>query len=130
MQTPNRDKTLFIAAACWNWLAAAGYVLAGNPARAHFGLPPSNDPLSAQLFAALVALFGLGYYYVSRDTAKNRAIVKLGIIGKMLVFLIFVYHAATGNIPWTFVIPTLGDVVFAVLFLLFLRRTAGSQGKG
>jgi hypothetical protein len=46
--------------------------------------------------------------------------VKLGVVGKILVFILFFGHALAGTIPVGLAVPTVVDLLFAVLFLEFL----------
>jgi hypothetical protein len=117
-------KTLFTAGAVWNWMAAgaAVFVLPRPGARSALGLAPHADLLSLHLFAACVALFGLGYYWVAQDPSSNRSLIKLGVIGKPMVFAIFLGHALAGGIALVAVTPAIGDLVLGALFLEFLRK--------
>jgi hypothetical protein len=117
-------NALFIAAACWNWLAGGAILFAETPIRSWLGMPASNDPLSAQLFAATVIAFGIGYYLVGRETSRNRDLVKIGIVGKVLVFLLSLYHALAGDVPFAFVAAAAVDMIFAILFVEFLLHTS------
>lgn len=75
-------------------------------------------------FAALmIALFGYCYLQIARDPVRYRPLIHVGAMGKLLAF--------TGSaLPWAAGITgpripalILGDVVLAILFLDFLRRT-------
>jgi hypothetical protein len=120
-------RWLFIAAAVWNLLSAAAVALLLGDARFRqgMGFPGPADTISLQLLAACLFVFGLGYYWVSADLSRNRDLVKLGVIGKPLVFLVFLGHAVMKEIPALLVAPSLVDLLFGVLFLEFLRRTRG-----
>jgi hypothetical protein len=122
-------RWLFITAAIWNLLSAGAVVLLSGDAgfRQRMGFPGGADPISLQLLAACLLVFGLGYYWVSGDLSRNRDLVKLGVIGKPLVFLVFLGHAVMKEIPALLVAPSLVDLLFGVLFLEFLL---GTRGKG
>jgi hypothetical protein len=94
-------RWLFITAAIWNLLAAAAVALLLGDARFRqgMGFPGPADTISLQLLAACLLVFGLGYYWVSGDLSGNRDLVKLGVIGKPLVFLVFLGHAVMKEIP-------------------------------
>jgi hypothetical protein len=120
-------RWLFITAAIWNLLSAVAalFVLTDSSFRRVLGFPGTADTISLQLLAACLFVFGLGYYWVSRDLSRNRDLVKLGVIGKPLVFLIFFGHALVKEIPVLLVAPSAVDLLFGVLFLEFLLRTRG-----
>jgi hypothetical protein len=46
--------------------------------------------------------------------------VQIGIIGKLLTFLLFLSNAIGGTLPFVLMIPAGGDALFAFLFLEFL----------
>jgi hypothetical protein len=110
---------LFYAAAIFNWLAAAT-VIAKAVSPSLIAIDSPFDPFSAQVFALFVAVFGYGYFLVSRDPGRNEGIVWMGIVGKLLTFLLFLGNAVAGNFPPVLLIPAAGDVLFAFLFLEFL----------
>ena len=120
-------RLLFLAAAAWNMLSAAAvlFLLTSLKFRSEMGYPGQVDTISLQLLATCLFVFGVGYYWVSRDLARNRDLVKLGVIGKPLVFLIFLAHALSREIPASLVAPSVVDLLFGVLFLEFLVRTRG-----
>ena len=65
-------------------------------------------------------VFGIGYYWVSKDIHQNHAVVKMGIIGKIIVFVGLTADAVAGNISILLVGPGIIDLIFAILFIEFL----------
>ena len=120
-------RALFFAAAAWNALSGGAVLLFLTNAtrRSQMGFRGAPDTISLQLLATCLFVFGLGYYWVSRDLSRNRDLVKLGVIGKPLVFLVFFGHALAQQIPMRLVIPSVVDLLFGALFLEFLLRTRG-----
>jgi hypothetical protein len=120
-------RWMFLAAAAWNAFAAGAvlFLLTNATFRMHMGISKPADPLSPQLLASCLFLFGLGYYWVSRDLSENHGIVKLGVAGKVVVFILFFGHALAGTIPVTLAVPTVVDLLFAALFLEFLIHWRG-----
>jgi hypothetical protein len=118
-------RLLFLAAAVWNALAAGAvlFLLTRAKFRQEMGFPGPPDTISVQLLASCLFVFCFGYYWVSRDLSRNRDLVKLGVIGKPLVFFVFFGHAVARDIPMVLVIPSLMDLLFGVLFLEFLVRS-------
>ncbi len=115
-------KYLFVIAAIWNIAFALGFLFLTRLFLEMFGLQTPASLVWLQLFFALVLVFGLGYYWVSRDLNNNRAIVVMGIVGKSLVFLIFAYHWMVGGIPTLVALAGSGDLLFAALFLEFIFK--------
>jgi hypothetical protein len=120
-------RWLFVTAAIWNLLSAGAvlFLLTDASFRREMGFPGPADSISLQLLAACLFVFGLGYYWVSQDLSRNRDLVKLGVVGKPLVFLVFLGHAFIKEIPVLLVAPSVVDLLFGALFLEFLLRTRG-----
>jgi len=118
-------KWLFIIGAIWNWGAALLFFFWCDPIFAWLNMKTLNYPAVMQLAMVLVFVFGIGYYWVSKDLSKNHDIVRLGIIAKILVFLLFSYHYLIGNIPLLLNLCGVVDLIFAILFMEFLK----SAGK-
>ena len=121
----NYYRWLFVAAALWNAISAGAvlFLLTNPKFRQELEFPGPADTISLQLLASCLFVFGLGYYWVSRDLARNRDLVKLGVIGKPLVFIVFFGHALTHEIPVRLVLPSIVDLLLGALFLQFLLRT-------
>jgi hypothetical protein len=120
--TEKSVKTMFLTAAIFNWLV--GLALAAR-AQLLFGLfmvsPLPSEPLFLQLFSWLVIVFGIGYFWVSRDPAANVPIIRLGVLGKMSVVLVSLGCVATGVVSWQMMLLASADGVYALLFWRALK---------
>jgi hypothetical protein len=116
------SKTLFLTAAIFNW--AVGLVLAFK-AELLFELfrvtPAPTEPLFLQLFSWLVIVFGIGYFWASKDLAANVSIVKLGLLGKLSVVLVVLACILTGAVSWQMMLLASVDLVYAALFWRTLK---------
>ncbi len=124
--TENAYRRMFFVAALWN-LAGGVFIIAATAwLFASAGLPVPSPSLYYYAWIALFMTFGIGYYMVFRDMYRNRDIVLLGAIGKLAFAAVFLYQFVTrgGEIPRFFLVPVVGDLVFVVLFVLFLRFAA------
>lgn len=113
-------RHLFFVGALWNWGASVVFILFYKKIFTLLGMEIPLYPSIMHLFLVLVVTFGIGYYWVSRDIQKNHDIVRMGIIGKTLVFLLFLFHSLFGNLHPLFITVGAGDLIFAVLFIEFL----------
>ena len=115
-------KRIFLIGALWNLAGGAFILFATGWIFSTAGLTPPSPPAYYHSWIALFMVFGFGYYLVSRDLYRNRDIALLGAIGKLAFAAVFSYSliALPGQVPGFFLIPMAGDIVFAVLFLLFL----------
>jgi len=124
--TSKSMRIMFTTAAWFNWLA--GGAVAVN-AELLFGLfkitPLPTESLFPQLFAWLVIVFGIGYFWASRDPAANVPVIKLGIIGKLSVVLVSLACVLTGSVSWQMLILVSADALYAILFWRALKSIRG-----
>lgn len=85
---------------------------------------PAGDWLYPRIAGASIAAFGIGYLMVAYDLDRNRGIVLLGAIGKILVFLIVLIYAIKGSLGTWPVLAGFVDLALALAFIAFLRRYA------
>lgn len=113
------------------WVAAAYNLLAGLPpllglaqGSAIFGIVAPDPQVSVilQMMGLLVVAFGIGYAMVARDLVAGRAIVRMAIIGKLGVFALIGWHFIAGTMPLPVFAAAVGDLLFALGFIAFLRR--------
>ena len=113
---------MFVLAALYNLGLGFINLVFYSRIAAAFDMPASiREPdVFSQMAILLAMVYGVGYYMVSRDLYAHKGIVFLGIIGKVIVFLLFLYHFAFSGLPaQTFAIGV-GDLIFAILFCKFL----------
>jgi len=91
------------------------------------GMVPVTDNLQTliffRFFMIAVILFGIGYYWVSRDLLANRAVIWLGLVAKLMIFFTFAYYFTTGQSSFFSVLICSGDFIFSIFFAAFLRKT-------
>ncbi len=116
-------KNVFLAGAIWNVLGGAILLGIQDWVFSTADLNPPDPPLYFYGWIALFMTFGIGYYMVSRDLFNNQNIVILGIVGKLVFSGIFIYFliSASDLVPKLFLVPVVGDLVFVVLFGMFLN---------
>jgi len=115
--TANTFRTLFFTGAVFNWLVGLALLFDAPLLFRLFKVTPvPTEPLFIQLFAWLVIVFGVGYFWASRDPIGHAPIIKLGILGKASVFLVCLAATVTGMVSWQMMILASGDLVYAVLF--------------
>ena len=118
-------KRILLVGALWNLVGGTFIVVATGWIFSLSNLPVPSPSEYYYSWIALFMTFGLGYYLAYRDMYRNRDIVLLGAIGKLAFAAIFLYGYAThAALPLFFLIPTVGDILFAVLYLMFVRFAA------
>ncbi len=129
MENTSFGKILFFVGAIWNWALTVVFVSMYPELFSFLGMAPLENPVFLHLTFALVFVYGLGYYWVSKDTTQNHDIIMMGIIGKLIVFVICFYHWLVGNIHLLIVLAGTVDMVFVVLFIGFLRKYGVKEGR-
>ena len=119
---PKQDyyKTLFLVGAVWNWVATVSFAVGYTFMFPLFDMALPRYPVFFLLFLGLAFSFGIGYYLVSRDIFKNHAVVIMGIVGKLIVFVGLLWAWLCGDIHFIPFSAGIVDLLFAVLFIEFL----------
>lgn len=116
-------RMVFALAAAFNFLVGLPLLLAPVTFYAAMKQPLPGDLLTAQVAALLITVFGVGYAMVARNPPPNRPIVWLGLLGKAPLPLIVWLQVLAGKASFSAFTLTLGDALFAGLFLVFLLTT-------
>jgi hypothetical protein len=117
-----RYRTLFFLAALYNFAVALGAFAFHGRIFPLLGMEIPENPMWFQLFLGAVFVFGVGYYWVGRDPEGNRGLAALGVVGKVLVFLVLSIYFWAEEIPAAIWLLGVGDAIFAALFLEFLLQ--------
>ena len=126
-------RSLFLIAAIWAWLVSVPYIFIYKYTFPLVGMKIPESPVWFIFSCLCVALFGLGYFMVSRNLENNQGIVIMGTIGKLMVFFLFLSSTITGELSPLLMINASADLLFAVLFAEFLlfdnrrKRTGGTR---
>jgi len=116
-------KYLFIIGAIFNWIMGFSFIFLSifDPAIfEEFGTsyPPTLFFLHSLL--VLIITFGIGYFIVGMDINKDQGCVILGIVSKMLFFMMCVIYFLIGDLLMIIAILGSLDFIFACLFIEFL----------
>jgi len=114
-------KPLFVVAALYDLVLGTVFALGFKIILPRFGVPLPNHDAYLQLPAALIAIFGIAFWFVARDPARNRDIIKLGVLLKLAFSGIVLAHYARGTMPPMWVPFAVADLVFMAAFLAALR---------
>ena len=89
------------------------------------GMERPNHPFLWQGIGMIVGVYGIGYWLAARDFVRHWPIVLVGLLGKVLGPLGFVFNAISGTVPWSWGITCLpNDLLWwlpfgAMLYLAF-----------
>lgn len=114
-------RPLFVVAALYDIVLGAAFAFAFRPIYGRFGIALPNHDAYVQLPGLLIAIFGIGFWIVSRDPARQRAIIGLGVLLKLAFTGVVLYHRLFGSIPGMWVPFAVVDLLFAIAFLAALR---------
>lgn len=115
-------RGLFAFAAFVNLAIGGAMAAAPGLVAARLGVTGTGAPYAVVMIGMLIAVFGLGYARVSRDPARNRPIVWIGIVSKLGAVAIGAAQYAAGALPFSTFALSMGDAAFAALFALFLWK--------
>lgn len=118
-------RLLFGTAMLFNLVVAAGLLTSSAQigAALDLGAATPGSVVLSNLSGAFVALFAYAYARVALEPQRYRAYVELGAIGKLLVLPAAGIPYVLGYIGWELPLLACGDLVFALLFWDWLRRT-------
>lgn len=116
-------KIMFFLGALWNIVGGFLCIILPKQIFSISNLTPPEQVVYYQAWVALFVVLGIGFIMVSRDLYGNKNIVILGIIGK-LAFATISYSNVLffgQKVPIVFMIGAIVDLVFVVLFFMFLH---------
>lgn len=116
---------LFGTAALFNFIVGLGllFLRPWLGALIHFDPATGTNLVFVNFTGALVALFGFGYARVALNPLRYRPFIPFSIAGKSLAVLCTFYAWSVGAIAWRLPALVSADIVFALLYFDFFRRT-------
>lgn len=121
-------------AAVYNTLAGLAMMVFYHEGFRAIGLEKTSFNLPIQLVGMMVALFGLGYWLVSKNPVENRNVLLLGMLSKLLGPLLAIRYIARGDLPaWMLIAFFFADFIYLVPFWMTWTRAkkiaAGRDGS-
>lgn len=117
-------KKLFLIAALYDFVLGVVFLAAWKQIYGYFGVTPPNHNGYVQFGAVLVAIFGVGFWFVSQDPERNRDIIKMGILLKTAYSTIVLGHYFFGSMPGVWVPFAWFDLMFLGLFIVAWKSLA------
>jgi hypothetical protein len=118
-------RKLFSISAAFNFAVAAALLFLSGTILPLLGLDPvagANLTLP-YVAAALIGSYGYAYACLAYDARKYRSYISLAIIGKLAVFAVVCSLWRGGDVSWRVPGFASADLIFALLFIDYLRRT-------
>lgn len=89
------------------------------------GMEPPNYPALVQGIGMIVGVYGIGYALAARDPVTQWPLVLVGLLGKLLGPIGFVYAASIGEFPWVAGLTIIAnDLVWWLPFISILLHAA------
>ena len=118
-------KVTLVLAAAYNILWGAWVILWPNAMFDLAGLVRPNYPQIWQCVGMIVGCYGIGYAIAAADPVHWWPIVLVGLIGKVLGPVGFVFSAVTSDFPWVFgVVNLFNDLIWWIPFAAILWHAA------
>ena len=110
-------------AAVYNVIAGLAMMIFYHEGFQGLGLEKTSFNLPIQLVGMCVALFGVGYWIVSRNPLENRNVLFLGMLSKAIGPLLAIRYIVRGDLPlWILVVFFFADLIYLVPFWLIYSR--------
>ena len=114
-------RPFFRVAAVYDIVLGALFLVARDALYARFGVPPANHPAYVQFAAAVVLIFGIGFWLVAGAPERNRDIIKLGVLFKLAYASVVLGWWFQGRMPGMWVPFAWIDLGFVGAFVAALR---------
>lgn len=119
-------RIALFATAAMNILGAFIFVPANSSLREQFGFPEAH-PLYLWIIAIWIFAFGLCYLWMAIKQSRERLFIVIGAIGKFSFFGNLLILAMIGELPFRAALGGSGDLIFAVLFVIWLVRDSKTK---
>jgi hypothetical protein len=132
MSKPTWMRWVLLAAAVYNVAWGAAVVLAPNAAFHLAGVEPPLYPQIWQCVGMIVGVYGVGYAIAAFDPLRHWPIVLVGLLGKVLGPIGFVWSIGSGAFPLAFAWTILtNDLIWWIPFGLILwHALSASMERG
>jgi len=122
-------RPLFVIAALYDTVLGVAFFFAFKPVYERFGIPLPNHDAYVQLPAALIAIFGIGFWFVARAPERNRDLITLGVLMKLAFSGVVLSYAFRDAIPPMWVPLAWIDVAFMLAFIAALRASGPGPAR-
>ena len=115
-----RYRAWFYAAAIYNAVWGSAVAIFPRALLRVAGIDDAAAVPLVQVIGMMVGVYAYGYYLLARAPERYAGLIWIGLAGKTLGPLGFLYAAATGSLPWTFGwVIAFNDVVWWPVFWRF-----------
>lgn len=120
MEDLRRYRKWFYAAAAYNFVWGTAVGLFPNLIFQMLGLTLPNYPVLMQCVGMVVGVYAIGYWMIGVNPERFGPFVFVGLAGKVLGPIGFVYAAIRGDLPWAFGwVNVTNDLIWLPAFIPF-----------
>lgn len=123
MILPRWMRVALFATAAMNIFGGLVFVPAFHVGRDFLGLPKNAPPLYLWVIAEFVVIMGFGYLAAAVSGRADRLFIAVGATGKLAFCFTFLAFYLSGDLPILAPLAGAGDLIFGILFLLWLNQT-------
>ena len=116
-------RPLFVVAALYDLVLGVVFFAAFKAIYERFGIALPNHDAYVQLPAAFIAVFGVGFWFVSKAPERNRDLITLGVLMKLAFAGVVLSYAFRGAIPPLWVPFAWIDLAFMLAFIAALSAS-------
>lgn len=114
-------RIVLFATAVMNIFGALTFVPANRSGREMLGVPEPH-PIYLWILAVWIFAFGICYLWMAIKQSREWLFIAIGAIGKLSFFGLLATYALLGEIPFYAALGGVGDLIFGILFVLWLSR--------
>ena len=118
-------RGLFVIAGAYDFALGLAFLLFGPRIYSAAGVKPPNHWGYVEFAALLLMVFGVMFFAVARDPARNRNLIPYGMLLKLSYAGLVVYYWATIDCPMMFKPFAVIDAAMLVLFGMAYMRLSG-----
>lgn len=120
---PGWWRIVLTVAAVYNMIAGFAMIVFYHEGFRGLGLEKTSFNLPIQLVGMCVALFGIGYWIVSRNPVENRNVLLLGMLSKAIGPLLAIRYILRGDLPaWILIVFFFADLIYLLPFWVIYSR--------
>jgi hypothetical protein len=113
----NTVRTSLLLSAIYNIIGGALFAFPSSYVSQMFGFPNEVNPLYAALLSYAIVLFGLMYFWHSRQIDIYRPMLALSGFAKIGIYTVMASMWCLGHASGKFMILVSGDLIFGVMWL-------------
>ncbi|MBN1854073.1 MAG: hypothetical protein JW829_15200 [Pirellulales bacterium] len=116
MKTKRKIQLLFLAAAIYDGVLGAAFLVKSSALFQWFDVTPPNHMGYIQFPAALLIIFAVMFLAITANPARNRNLIPYGILLKVAYCGVVLYHWLSAGIPNMWKPFCIIDLAFLILF--------------